>query len=212
MNDATNDDAALSPEEMLALVTRSQSDMARRQATLIPWILIGWGFAWLVGFLLLWLARGPGLIPLVVAGWTFGILMVIGLVISMVIGIRAGRGTRDTKEESRAGMIFGFTCMAAFIGVGAVGGALDRVGMSAAVADVYYPVMYGLVIGVCYLAAGAVWRTPYTAYIGGWLVLVSLVGAFVPAPGHYLVFAIAGGGAFLLAGILFAAWSWKRER
>ena len=55
-------------------------------------------------------------------------------------------------------------------------------------------------------------RNSNVATVGAVLVLVSLVGAFVPAPGHYLVFAIAGGGAFLLAGILFAAWSWKRER
>ena len=61
-------------------------------------------------------------------------------------------------------------------------------------------------------AAGAVWRAPYPAYIGAWLALVGVTAACVPAPVHFLVLGIAGGGAFLLAGILIAAWAWKRVK
>lgn len=212
MNENLNDEAALSPQEMLDLVSRSQTGVARRMARLIPWILITWGFVWLVGFVLLWAAVGPGMLPVAVAAWAFGILMAIAIVASMVIGIRAGAGTRDNREESLAGMLFGFASTAGFIGVGVIGGALARVGMSSDVAMVFYPTMYGLMVGILYLAAGAVWRAPYPAYIGAWLALVSVVTAFVPAPAHYLVLGIAGGGGFLAAGIAIAAWAWKRVK
>lgn len=207
-----HDDAPLGPAEMLALVQRQQSDVARRTATLIPWILMAWGFAWLVGFLLLWLAAGPRLVSGIVAGWVFAALMVLGLVVSIIVGIRSGQGQRGTREESLAGMLFGFACTAGFVGVSVVGAALARLGMSDEATLVFYPVLYGLIVAVFYVAAGAVWRTAYPAYVGGWLVIVSLAAAFVPPPAHYLVFAIAGGGAFLLAGILLAAWSWKRVK
>ncbi|WP_040166003.1 hypothetical protein [Microbacterium gorillae] len=212
MNENLDDETPLDPAEMLALVKRSQLDTARRAATLIPWILITWGVAWLIGFGLLWLAYGPGVIGETVAWVVFAVLMILGVVASAILGTRATRGTRDTKAENMAGLLFGLACMAGFISVGVLGYALAKAGMSFEVGALYYPSMYGLIIGVTYLFGGATWRTPYPAYVGGWLIVVSLVAPFVPFPLHYLVFSIAGGGAFLVAGIIFAAWSWKRAK
>ena len=54
----TDDNAPLAPEQMLAIMERERMTIARRMAKQIPWILLAWGIAWLLGYGALWLIDG----------------------------------------------------------------------------------------------------------------------------------------------------------
>jgi hypothetical protein len=208
MNTA-QDDRPLDPAGMLDLVDRQQAHVERRSARLVPWILLTWAIAWTVGYLALWLI--DGLRPLFAlhggaAVGIFGGFVAIAVVVSAVLGARSDRGVRTTAGSAFTGVVFGVTSAVALAAVYALGAQLVALGMPVEVANVYFPAIYTLTIGVIYLMAAAVWRAIPCVVLGALLVAVALLAAFFPYPTPYLVVGVGGGLVFLGGGVVTLLW------
>ncbi len=205
-----NEDRPLDPAAALALVASQQDDFERRQARSVPWILLAWGIVWVVGFLALWsidALRPAFALPAPIAIGIFTGLMVAGVVVSAILGIRMGRGFRSTPAAAFTGKVFGITCSAGFVAVYLLGAALLQHGMPRDVANVLFPVLFILLVALMYVMAGAIWHVKPAVALGTWIAVVALVGAFVGYPHLYLLFALAGGGVFLIGAVVMATWA-----
>jgi hypothetical protein len=198
---ADENEAALSPEEMLRLVHNQQSDVYRQQLSPLPWMLGVWGVAWLVGFLLLWSAAPDGnpwlQIPGAAAATGFAVLIGAAFALSTVLGIRIGRGVQG--ESSFAGAVYGISwpvCASAFALLGV---ALIRNGMSPEL-----PSAFSLMVGTLYLVGAALWHQTSQLVLGIILLVTGSVAPFFGAPTNNLVMALLGGGSLLIAAALFA--------
>lgn len=206
----TADDAPLSPEQMLALVKDQQRSIAGQRGAFVHWILVAWGVAWLAGFGALWLASG-GLagvtVPIQVAAPVFAALLIAAGILSSILGIRSDRGVRD-QQGAFAGAAYGQLWWVGGLVIFVMGQALVFNGMQPALLGVFYPSAFIFFAGVMYVMAGVLWRAIPMVVLGGWSLLLSAVAPFFGMPTHYLVFALAGGGGFLIA----ALWSWLWTR
>ena len=201
----TDDDKPLDPAAALALLEGQQQDFQRRLAKYVPAILLAWGIAWLVGFGALWGIDGgkPAFsVPLPVGVGIFMALMAAAIVVSAVAGARSGRGIRNSPGAQFTGKVFGITGSAGFFAIYIFAVALVVNGMDRDLMNIYYPTASGLFVGLMYVIAGAIWHAVPAIWMGVWIALVSLVAPFFAYPTNYLVFATAGGGAFLV-GALF---------
>jgi hypothetical protein len=198
--------AGLSPEQTLSLV----EDHRRRAAHALqvdPRLLYGvWGVAWGVGFAAFWVAAGgpqggyrtpPGWV-----GAMFGVVIVTAVAVTAIHVGRATRGVRGVSAQ--VGAMYAGAWWLGFAGFAAVLGGLVRAGASEQVLAVYSPAASCLLVGVLYLAGGAIWRDRVQYGLGGWIVAVTAAGALTGLPGLYLVMSVAGGGGFLLAAAWFA--------
>lgn len=200
------------PAEMLRILEAQQDRMGRRMAAAVPAILGAWGLAWFIGFGMLWLIDGakPALaVPLPVAVVAFIVLIAGALVTTAVLGIRSGRGIRSNPADAFTGAVYGTTWTVGFLAIYAFGAALSVNGMTPELANIYYPTVSTLFVGIMYIIAGAIWQTRAAVAMGGWIVLVAVVAPFFGYPTHYLVFALAGGGVFLVGAVV--AWLWVRR-
>lgn len=201
-----SDDVPLAPEQMLALAEGQQRQVAARTAAFVPWILAAWGIAWLVGFAVLWVdatQHPDDVMPSTAAGVTFAALLVAAGILSTVFGARSGRGLRGTKQSAFTGIVYGNTWWLGSIAIFVLGQALLLHGMSQDLLVVFYPSAFIFFSGIMYLTAGVIWNAAPTLVLGVWSVVISAVGAMLQHPLAYLVYAIAGGGAF----VVVAAWS-----
>jgi hypothetical protein len=194
-----DDDPALDPAAMLALLQREQDEIPRRLARGIPWILLAWGIAWFLGYEMLWLidgARPTFAMPLPVSVLSFILLLVGAIIVSAIIGTRAGRGIRSTREAAFTGTVYGVTGSAGFLAMYIFAIALSANGMDPNLEPIFFPTAMGILVALMYLVAGAIWHAIPSIVMGGAILVVSLVAPFLGYPNHYLVFAIAGGGVF----------------
>jgi hypothetical protein len=207
-------ESPLDPAAMLELLEQQQLAMNRRMARLVPAILAAWGIAWGVGFTLLWLvdgARPAFAVPLPVAVVAFTVLMVAALATSGVLGAMTGRGIRSTPDAAFTGAAYGITWTVGFIAIFVFGLALGQQGMSDELANIFYPTATAMFVGIMYLVAGAIWHARPALAMGAWIVVVSVVAPFFGYPAHYLFFAIAGGGVFIVGAIAVAVWVFGRR-
>jgi len=205
-----DDDRPLDPAAMLALLEDQQQDVQRKLARYVPAILLAWGVAWLFGFGALWAIEGakPAFaIPLPVSVGIFVGLMVIAVIVSAVAGNRSQRGIRSSPAARFTGTVYGITGSAGFFAIFVFAAALDANGMDQQLMNIYYPSATGLFIGLMYIIAGAIWHAIPAIWMGAWIGLVALVAPFFGYPTNYLVFAVAGGGVFLVGALFMLAYS-----
>ena len=207
-----SDDAALDPAAMLALAQSQQKLIAGQMGSFVPLILLAWGIAWLLGFGALWLVDGLGdafSLPIAVAAPIFGGLLLAAGALSTVLGIRSGRGLRGGKEGAFAGIVYGQSWWVGSVAVWLIGQALVVNGMSTELLGIFYPSAFIFFAGIMYISAGVIWKAIPMVALGLWSVVLSAVAPFFGNPTHYLIFAIAGGGSFLVAS--FASIVWLRR-
>jgi hypothetical protein len=200
-------DRTLDPAAALALAESQGRDITARIAAFVPRLLIMWSVIWLLGFGLLWLVDGgePHVdVPLPIAVAGFGALMLVGIAVSAVFGIRSGRGIRSAPRSAFPGVIYGTAWPVGAIALGALGGALGMHGMSDELGNVYYPVVFTIFTGLMWIFAGALWRAVPAVIVGWVTVALAIAAAFVGAPHHYFVLALGGFLAFLSTGIVLA--------
>jgi hypothetical protein len=203
-------DAPLSAADALNLLTSQQHSVFVRRGSYV-WAICGaWGIAWLLGFLAIWMIDGtrPGFALAPWIAWTiFGVLFAAALAVSIVLGIRSARGIRSNRANAFTGTVYGVSWAVSMTAVGVLGGALVANGMSRELASLFYPSAYTLVIGLLYLVAAAIWRVVPMIIAGAWLIVVAAVTPFFGYPANFLVFAVAGGGLFLV----LAVWALVRH-
>ena len=201
-NDASADDEQpLAPEQMLALLGNQQRSIESQVAAFVPVIMFSWGFAWLFGFGVLWLALTPGSVvpvPLPAAIAIFVVLLGAAIVISIVMSVRAGRGVRGNKADTFRGTVYGCSWSVGSLAILFFGQGLTVNGMSTELANVFYPIAFVLFAGLMYVVGAASWNAVPMLVLGAWTLVVGVVATFFGFPNHYLLLALAGGLGFLL--------------
>ena len=201
-----NENISADARDMLDLIDGQQRRVDRENRLPVVWLYAIWAFAWLVGFLALYLAV-LGVFDPVAAGIVFGVLIVGSIVASAVIGSRIGRGLRG--ESQFAGAVYGISWSVCSIAFALLGFGLLSQGMSGDLAGIYFPSAYALMCGTLYLAGAALWHDRVQLVLGLALLLVGCVAPFLGLGINVLVMAIAGGVIFG-AGAIATATSLRR--
>lgn len=196
-----DDDTPLDPAAALALAEKQQLAVGLSFVKPVALLYTIWGVAWLVGFLVLWLAAVADWMPSPVAATAFGILILVSVVASAVIGSRIGRGVQGASEYQ--GIVYGVSWPITGIAFAALGIALIGHGMSTELASLYFPSAYALMVGILYLLGGALWRAKSQLVLGLVLIAIGSIAPFFGAPTNNLIMAIGGGGAFLVGAAHF---------
>lgn len=199
-----HDDAPPTADEALALIRDQQRTVTAQQLGGVPWILGMWAISWGVGFLALWSGYEGGnpwfQIPLALAAWIFGVLLVAAIAVSAIIGIRIGRGVRGASGFG--GAVYGISWSVASLAVYLIGVALINAGAGPELVSLYYPAAYGLVAGLLYFMGAALWRSVDQLVLGSIIIVSAVVAPFFGAPTNNLAMALLGGGSFLVAAIV----------
>ena len=195
-----DDDAPLDPAAMYALMQNQQRSIEGQVNGFVPVITLAWGVTWLVGFGALWLIDGarPGFaLALPVAIGIFVACVAATSALSAWLGIRSGRGLRGSTAAAFTGTVYGVTWGVGATALGILGGGLRAAGMTAEMANFYYPSAYVFFAGIMYMVAGAIWRAVPSLVAGIWLVVIAAAAPYFGYPNHYLFLALAGGLAFV---------------
>jgi hypothetical protein len=197
---ATDSEEPPSAADALAIIEQERSRTAAGLTPNLALLYGAWGLAWLAGFGISYvtdadiLHLSPGVAITVVAA-TFA----LAVVISIVQGVRAGRGVRGPSE--RTGAMYGFSWMIAFIGMGLL---LAGISMPEEIASVIYPAAFVLLTGAMYLFGGTLWNDRIQYALGTWLIVVAAASTFIGHPGNYLALAIGGAGGLLAIAVYYA--------
>jgi hypothetical protein len=195
----------LSAGESLALIER-QREEAQRGLGLNPALIYGlWGAAYLIGFAAIFLTyptATPVRLPAAVAGVVVGSLFTAATVTSIVMGVRAGRGLRGPSQA--AGAMYGWSWTLGFCTLAAVNVGVARLGIPDDAETLLWSGSSLLLVGVLYLAAGALFQDRFQYGLGLWMLVSSACSVFAGVPGNFAVVSLAGGGGLLLAAGYFA--------
>lgn len=204
-------EAELGPRGALAQV-EDQRRLVLARTDSDPRLVLGvWGTAQLVGFgaiALSWpLSDGALLpVPVVAAVGLYGALVAVAVVVTVRHAAAAERGLDGPSQRVRR--LHGLSWPVAFNAGAALVLAMGLAGADVELLMLLWPALTGLLVGVLYLGAAAIWQDRLRLGVGLWMVLVAVVAPFAGAPGNYVVMAVAGGGGFLAA----AAWLTLRGR
>jgi hypothetical protein len=164
-----------------------------------------WGAAYLLGFgsvFLTYPSAAPLRLPGGVAAVITGVLFAAAIVVSVVNGTRAGRGVRGPSRM--VGAMYGWSWTLGFSALAAVNIGVTRRGLPADAATLLWSGSALLLVGVLYLAGGALWQDRFQYGLGVWMLLSGAGSVFAGVPGNFAVVALAGGGGLLLAAGYFA--------
>jgi hypothetical protein len=198
------DEAPPSAADSLRLI-EEQWSAATRSLTPDPRLLYWpWGFAWLIGFGLLYLRFGPHDQVLWNLPWwlplsTLYALMAIAYVVSTMAGVRAGRHL--VGETAVKGRRYGIAWFLGFAGVAAVAGRLSSL-LPGPEVGLMWAALSVAITGTLYLAGAAVWGNRDLFVLGLWVGVVNVVGVVLGPGWHSLVIALAGGGGLIAVGLL----------
>jgi hypothetical protein len=185
-----------SARESLALIDGQRRDV-RRRLEIDPAVLSAiWGVAWSVGFGVAYLAYGP---DRVLPGWLGptvpAVLMLCGVLASIGYASSVGRGVSGPSRTAAAR--YGWSWTLAFSCLAVVNTALIRQGLAPDTAALLWSASALLLVGVLYLAGGALFDDRLQYGVGVWTLLSATAAVPAGVPGNFLVMAIAGGGGFL---------------
>lgn len=197
-------DAAAEAARMLDLMNSQRRSTQSRLVRSYTQLLIVWAAAWAVGFGALWFGRDIGgvpLLPLAVAWTVFGLSLAVAVAWSITAGVRsAGSGIRGGSQLQ--GALYGWSWTISMIAAWLLVSGLQRAGMSQELANLLYPGLFVMLVGVLYLAGGALWRSPVQYVLGIVLIAIAVAATFVGSPHNFLVFATAGPLAMLVVAVL----------
>ena len=201
------DDLPADPAAMLNLMRDQRRRTQRWELRLYVVMLVAWAVSWGIGFGALWSAESTGgnpwlRIPDAVAWAVFGGLLVAAIIISIVAGVRSGTAVRGPSRL--AGALYGWSWTISMVAAWGVLTAVRRAGLSDSAMSVLAPALFILIVGVLYLAGGALWRST-VQYALGVVMIVTVVGAsFAGAPTHHLIYATVGPAAMLTVAVMMA--------
>lgn len=166
-----------------------------------------WGLAWLVGYGVLWFTARHGDAP---PGWAYvvfaGSLGAAGLFTAIHITRRTG-GVRGSAAS--AGTMYGITWSIAFIATGTILGALAQAGLTSSQMAVASNGIAVLVVGIMYMAGGAMYHDRAWFALGAWITVVVAIATLLGVPHLFLVMALAGGGVMLVVALIQ---QWRTRR
>ncbi|MFS8101431.1 ABC transporter permease [Lentzea alba] len=162
---------------------------------------LGFAFAYVFGHGAALLARSgavalPGWLPIALLGGG----LVVGTILAMSASLRAQRGASEARR--RAEKLVGTAWVTGFVALALAITGLSTVFDKPELQTVLWPAGSTIVVGLIYIAEGAVRANALHYNLGTWLALVAAASLFVPAPGFFGVLAVLGGGAYLAAAFL----------
>lgn len=207
MSDLTPDEEPAAPADMLDLMRTQRRRTQQWERRTYVVMLVTWAVAWTVGFGALWSAQSTGgnpwfRLPAAASWTTFGLLMAIGILVSIVAGIRSSAGLRGPSRLS--GMLYGWSWTISMIAAGLLLGAIGRMGLPDVTTSVLAPALFALLVGVLYLSGGAIWRSPVQYVLGIVMIATVIAASYAGAPTHYLLYATVGPVAMLAVAIMMA--------
>ncbi|QGQ20670.1 hypothetical protein GC089_17620 [Cellulomonas sp. JZ18] len=191
------DDAPLDPAEGLAIVSEQRRRVLDSEVD--DRVIFGtWGVLWLVGYALQWWSaeRSPTGTSTGPAGAVFGALMVLGLVVTLTHIARRSSGMQGTSRD--VGTRFGLTWFAGFMAQALVVAGVVRAGASPEVIAIVANSLACVVVGLLYMACGAMWQVRSLYALGVWVIATAGVASLVGTPTGYLVMSLGGGGGMLV--------------
>lgn len=205
--DRNADEAPLDLDDMAALMRAQRQTSRRGEARLVSLMLVNWGIVWCLGFLVLWSGQVGGnpwfTIPSPFEAISFATLMIIGVLVSIVMGTRMGRGVRGGTALSNS--MYGGAWMIAMGGATCLLTALIGHGVVPEFIGLVAPALFVFTAGVVYLVGAAIWRSWPAFGLGTSIIAITVAATFVGVPHHSLVYAI--GSAIALP--VFAWLSWR---
>lgn len=194
------DEAPVVPADGLAIIDAQRAVVRQKAEVDDRLILLTWGVAWLVGYLALYLTAKESGSPAVWAFAVFAGLLAAAVVATIVHTVRRTAGLAGPGSTS--GAMFGLSWSIGFTGLALIMVGLMRAGISDVVASLLWNALPCLLVGVLYLAGGALWRSGILYGLGAWIVLVGGGATIAGLPAMYLVMAVAGGGGLLVGAAL----------
>lgn len=192
------------PAEMFAVLQSTRRATQSKLTRGYTGLLFVWAGAWFFGFGALWFGTGIGgvdLLPTAAAWITFGGLIAAAIVWSFIVGIRsASSGIRGRSQLQ--GALYGNSWMISMVGAWLIIAGLQKAGLSQELANLLYPALFVLLVGVLYLAGGALWRSPAQYVLGIVMIVVAIVATFVGTPWHFLIYATVGPAAMVVVAIM----------
>ncbi|AEE44369.1 hypothetical protein [Cellulomonas fimi] len=194
-------DAAPDLAAALAIIAEGRQQ-ARAAYPSGAFLFLLWGAVWLVGYGTLWVsARESGRPAGAAAAVAIG-LGVAGLVGTLTHIARRSRGL--SGASARTGALYGWSWAIGFTAQALIVTSLAEAGASPQVSALAGNALAALVVGLLYLAAGALWDDVPMFALGAWITLVGAASALVGMPGTYLAMALAGGGGMVAVGAVEA--------
>jgi hypothetical protein len=140
----------------------------------------------------------------VLPGWLpFGFLgagLLAGTIFAMTGSLRAQRAASESRR--RAEKLVGTAWVTGFAALALAITALSTVFDEPELQTVLWPAGATIVVGLIYIAEGAVRGNALHYNLGTWLMLVAAATLFVPGAGFFSLLAVLGGGAYLVAAFL----------
>ncbi|WP_202924280.1 hypothetical protein [Cellulomonas sp. H30R-01] len=169
-----------------------------------------WGTVWLVGYGLMWLSANDDGTPSGLAAGVAITLGVLGTVGTLWHVLHRSRGLVGTS--ARTGALYGWSWGIGFVTQALIVTALADAGAPPEVSALAGNALAALVVGLLYLAGGALWDDLPMYLLGAWIAVVGGASAHVGLPGTYLTMSLAGGGGMLVAGTYVAVRGRRRRR
>ena len=189
----------LSAGESLALIESQQREVHRRLGVNVALFYGPWGAAYLLGFGSVFLTYPSAVslrLPSGVAAVITGVLFATAVVVSVVTGTRAGRGVRGPSRM--VGAMYGWSWTLGFSALAAVNIGVTRLGLPADAVTLLWSGSALLLVGVLYLAGGALWQDRFQYGLGVWMLVTGAGSVLAGVPGNFAVLSLAGGGGLLL--------------
>ncbi|MEV6243617.1 ABC transporter permease [Lentzea sp. NPDC051838] len=162
---------------------------------------LGFAFAYVFGHGANLLSK-TGSLPL--PGWLPLGLLGGGLLVGTILATRVSLHVQRTAsaDQRRAEKLVGTAWVTGFVALGLAITGLSTVFDKPELQTVLWPAGSTIVVGLIYIAEGAVRRNALHYNLGTFLALVAAASLFLPAPGLFAVLAVLGGGAYLVAALL----------
>ncbi|MEV0595905.1 hypothetical protein [Nonomuraea cavernae] len=194
-----------SPEETLRLIERQRADTVRqlRGDPLLQYV--PWGVAWAIGFTTYFLHYGFDGTPYAPITETQALVTLLGsqLVAGAVAAYGITKQSAQTRGDNSArGRMYGFTWLAGFLLMSVIAIRISPMLPSAETGLVWAGASL-LLVGVLYMAGGAIWLDWQMFFIGAWVVAVDAAGVLLGPGWHALLTAVLLGGGFIAAGLWF---------
>jgi hypothetical protein len=157
-----------------------------------------WGLGYLVGFGGVWLAV-RGVLP----GAVVTVLLVLAAVVPLIsTGVTVARSTRGVSGPSRrVGALYGWAWLLGFAALVAINIRVGLLGVPGPTLSLLWSGSALLVVGLLYLAGGALWNHVPQYVLGVWTLVTAVATVFVGYPANFAVLALAGGGGFIVLGV-----------
>lgn len=160
-----------------------------------------WATAWGIGYAVLWATSGDGVERMPWWAWAvFGSLIISGVVGTVVHSLRRMSGMAGRSR--RTGQLYGWSWFVAFTAAQVLLGGLARAGLPPEGMTLAANGTSALIVGILYMAGGALWEDRAQFALGVWMALVAAVATLVGLPGTFAVMCLAGGGGMAVGALL----------